>query len=103
MEKQRPLSYNNTDVFLLLFSILSRTSFNNIKTKWHPEVNHHWCTAKNFVVGTKCDLRHDQERLAALRDLGMEPVSREEGERIATELDCQGYLECSALKRVGLK
>jgi len=37
----RPLSYPQTDVFLLCFSIVSPPSFENIRTKWWPEIQHH--------------------------------------------------------------
>jgi GTPase SAR1 family protein len=37
----RPLSYPQTDVFLLCFSIVSPPSYENIRTKWHPEIQHH--------------------------------------------------------------
>ena len=32
-EQLRPLSYPNTDIFLLCFSVVSRISFNNISSK----------------------------------------------------------------------
>jgi len=37
-DRLRPLSYPQTDVFLVCFSIINPTSFANIKTKWVPEV-----------------------------------------------------------------
>lgn len=37
----RPLSYPQTDVFLLCFSVVSPASFENIRTKWFPEIQHH--------------------------------------------------------------
>lgn len=33
----RPLSYPQTDIFLVCFSVVSPASFENIKTKWLPE------------------------------------------------------------------
>jgi hypothetical protein len=44
-DRLRPLSYPQTDVFLVCFSIVSPTSFQNVKTKWVPEVKHH-CPGK---------------------------------------------------------
>ena len=37
-DRLRPLSYPQTDVFLVCFSIISRASLENIKTKWVPEI-----------------------------------------------------------------
>jgi len=36
----RALSYPETDVFLLCFSVVSPASFDNIKTKWYPEIRY---------------------------------------------------------------
>lgn len=33
-----PLFYPQTDVFLICFSLVSPVSFENIPTKWYPEV-----------------------------------------------------------------
>jgi len=52
----RPLSYPQTDIFVLCFSIANRTSFELITTKWCPEIS--VCPeAKITLVGTKSDLR----------------------------------------------
>ena len=37
-DRLRPLSYPQTDVFLLCFAINNPTSFRNIKTKWIEEI-----------------------------------------------------------------
>ena len=40
-DRLRPLSYPQTDIFLIGFSTVSTTSFANVKEKWVPEVRHH--------------------------------------------------------------
>ena len=40
-DRLRPLSYPQTDVFLVAFSLISRPSFENVKAKWFPELKHH--------------------------------------------------------------
>lgn len=40
-DRLRPLSYPQTDVFLVCFSVVSPASFENVKEKWVPEVRHH--------------------------------------------------------------
>jgi small GTP-binding protein len=55
-DRLRPLSYAQTDIFLLCYSLVSRTSFENLRSKWLPEVSHHCPEADVVVVGLKMDL-----------------------------------------------
>src|SRR5665213_2200000 len=41
-DRLRPLSYPQTDVFLIAFSIISPSSFENVRAKWYPAVRHHY-------------------------------------------------------------
>merc|ERR1712065_134362 len=67
-DRLRPLSYPQTDVFLVCFSIVSPTSFQNVKTKWVPEVKHHCPDTKLILVATKMDLRDDKEQIERLKE-----------------------------------
>ncbi|KAL3221999.1 hypothetical protein MRX96_029034 [Rhipicephalus microplus] len=58
-EKLRPLSYPGSDVFLLCYSISSQASYNNILTKWQPELKHHCPSTPYVLVATKADLRQE--------------------------------------------
>ena len=42
----RPLSYDNTDIFLVTFIVVERDSLLNVKFKWHKEVKHYQKNAK---------------------------------------------------------
>lgn len=97
----RALSYPETDVFLLCFSVISPSSFDNIKSKWYLEVSHHCPEAKTILVGTKIDLREDKETLDNLK--GEKLPTLEDGQRLAKEIGAKCYLECSALTQEGLK
>jgi len=97
----RALSYPETDVFLLCFSVVSPPSFDNIKTKWFPEVDHHCPEAKKILVGTKIDLRNDKKILEELK--GEKLPTTEMGENVAKEIQAKAYLECSAYTQEGLK
>ena len=55
----RPLCYPGTDVFLVCFSVVSPTSFHNVKEKWLPELRQHHPRAPILLVGTQSDLRTD--------------------------------------------
>jgi len=102
-DRLRPLSYPGTDIFLLCFSVASRPSFDNIKSKWHPEVQHHCPKSLCMLVGTKIDLREDPQTIAKLRQNGKQPVSVDEALQRRKEIDAVTYMECSALTQKGLK
>mmetsp|Transcript_29758 Transcript_29758/g.50855 ORF Transcript_29758/g.50855 Transcript_29758/m.50855 type:complete len:197 (+) Transcript_29758:62-652(+) len=102
-DRLRPLSYPQTDVFLVAFSLISRSSFENVKAKWWPELKHHAPGAPMILVGTKLDLRADPNTVAKLREKNQSPISSEEGLEMATTIGAVKYLECSALTQKGLK
>ncbi|KAI9349579.1 ras-related c3 botulinum toxin substrate 3 [Obelidium mucronatum] len=102
-DRLRPLSYPQTDVFLVCFSLVNPSSFENVKAKWYPEISHHSPNSPIILVGTKLDLRDDPEILNRLRSHRMSPVTHEDGKRVARDIGAVKYLECSALTQRGLK
>ena len=40
-----------TNVFLICFSVVSPSSYENVMTKWNPEIKHHCPEAPVIVVG----------------------------------------------------
>jgi small GTP-binding protein len=103
-DRLRPLSYPQTDVFLVCFSIISPASFENISAKWFPELSHHCPNAPVILVGTKLDLREDRDTVQRLREKGLAPITYEQGMAKAKQLNAATpYLECSAMTQKGLK
>lgn len=102
-DRLRPLSYPQTDVFLICFSIVSPPSFDNVKAKWYPEIEHHAPGVPIILVGTKLDLKDDPATNEALRAKKMAPVSYEQALQVAKEIKAHKYLECSALTQRNLK
>lgn len=102
-DRLRPLSYPQTDVFLVCFSVTSPASFENVREKWFPEVHHHCPGVPCLIVGTQTDLRDDPSVREKLAKQKMQPVRKEEGERMAKELGAVKYVECSALTQYKLK
>jgi len=102
-DRLRPLSYPQTDVFLICFSIVSRASFDNVKAKWAPEIEHHAPGVPIILVGTKLDLRDDEATKESMRKMRTQPVQYEEALQISREIRAQKYLECSALTQRNLK
>lgn len=98
----RPLSYPQTDVFLMCYSVISRVSFSNVRNAWYPEIRHYNPETPVLLVGTKKDLRGDEAMVQRLRARGETAITGDEGEELCRELDLQGFMECSALTQEGL-
>lgn len=132
-DRLRPLSYPQTDVFLICYSVASPSSFENVTSKWYPEIKHHCPDAPIILVGkststierenhdlttlahcllllvppprtgTKIDLREDRETISLLADQGLSALKREQGQKLANKIRAVKYMECSALTQRGLK
>ena len=95
-DRMRPISYPGTDVFLVCFSVDSHTSFENVKTKWIPEIRTHANKVPFILVGLKTDIRGSGES-------GGKFVSRESGEKLTNEVRGAKYVECSAKTQEGIR
>eukprot|EP00339_Tiarina_fusa_P024706 CAMPEP_0117028814 /NCGR_PEP_ID=MMETSP0472-20121206/20920_1 /TAXON_ID=693140 ORGANISM="Tiarina fusus, Strain LIS" /NCGR_SAMPLE_ID=MMETSP0472 /ASSEMBLY_ACC=CAM_ASM_000603 /LENGTH=163 /DNA_ID=CAMNT_0004736411 /DNA_START=143 /DNA_END=634 /DNA_ORIENTATION=- len=104
-DQMRPLCFPQTDVFIICFSLISPPSYQNVKSRWVPELRKHADTEDpDFVlVGTKLDLRNSEEQLAQLKKDGITPISTEMGKALSKESGARGYFEISALTQDGLK
>lgn len=94
-DRLRPLSYANSNVFVVCFSIGSRTSFENVKDKWVPELRKHAPTTPILLVGTQSDRRQSTG--------GTQLISEGEARKLAKSIKAAGYIECSAKSRDGVK
>lgn len=98
-DRLRPLSYPQTDVFLICFSLVNPASFENVRAKvwdcisfifydscywyfiinyylqWYPEVRHHCPSTPIILVGTKLDLREDKDTIEKLKDKKLAPIT----------------------------
>ncbi|XP_053154667.1 rho-related GTP-binding protein RhoU isoform X3 [Hemicordylus capensis] len=102
-DKLRPLCYTNTDIFLLCFSVVSPSSFQNVSEKWVPEIRCHCPKAPIILVGTQSDLREDVKVLIELDKCKEKPVAEEAARLCAEEIKAASYIECSALTQKNLK
>lgn len=66
---------NMVECFLLK-NHFSPSSFENVTSKWYPELKHHCPEAPIILVGTKIDLRDDRETLSALAEQNLSPCKR---------------------------
>lgn len=102
-DRLRPLSYPDTDVFLICFSLVSPNSFANVGDKWFPEISHHAPGVPKILVGTKLDLRDNPAEVERLRERRQSPISPTQGEAMRKKISAVCYKECSALTQQGLK
>lgn len=93
-DRLRPLSYPNTDVFLVCFSINDRSSLENVQLKWLPELHHFCPNVPRVLVGCKSDLRTSEgdEHYIPLKEI----------HGIASRLGIP-YVETSALTQKGVQ
>lgn len=98
-DRLRILSYPGTDVFLLCFSVVCESSLLNVEERWMPELRSS-CGQEVpvILVGTKTDLRNDEEILNRKERI----ITKEEGRRVANRIHAHRYMECSALNQTGL-
>ena len=77
-DRLRPLSYANANVFLVCFSVTNPVSFENVTSKWWPEVIHFCPEVPQILVGTKLDLRSDSATVEKLKSGGNAPISTDQ-------------------------
>ncbi|CAM4609708.1 unnamed protein product [Leuciscus chuanchicus] len=102
-DRLRTLSYPQTNVFIICYSIGSPSSFANVRHKWHPEVSHHCPSVPILLVGTKRDLRSDTETVKKLKEQGLAPTTNQQGGALAKQIGAVKYMECSALLQEGVR
>lgn len=102
-DRLRPLSYPGTDVFIVCFSLVSPASFENVRSKWIPEIQNHCPNTPFILVGTKLDMRDDATMVASLQAKNQQPISYQQGQQVSKEVGAHKYLECSAMTQRGLK
>jgi len=91
-DRLRPLSYPDSDIVLLCFSVTDRGSFSEILTKWNPEVSHFLDGVPKLLVGLKTDLREQTK----------DAVTYAEAQELAYRIGAC-YVECSAKRREGVE
>jgi small GTP-binding protein len=93
----RQLSYPSSDIFIIAFSLVSRSSLENVKTKWIKEIKTSCPNVPVILVGSKLDLRNKK------LDNDGSFVSTEEGENMSNEIKADKYIEFSALDFYNVK
>jgi GTPase SAR1 family protein len=87
-DRLRPLSYPQTDCFMLCFAVNDWASLEEARDKFVPEVRRSCPTTPIILVGTKADLRETDGASSLI------PVAT--GVELAKALGLVAYVECSA-------
>lgn len=105
-ENQVPTTYSNLDAVIFVFSVVSRNSFNNVETKWVPEIKKTVVgrSIPFILIGNKVDLR--DSKICACQD---EPcfnedhfIQEKEGKDMALRIGALAFIETSAVSGRGL-
>lgn len=101
-DKLRMLAYGQTDVLLICFSLVNTASYENVASRWYPEVREHCAGVPIILVGTKLDLR---DTMASSSDAAQRTnsINHSRGLTMAKRIDAAKYVECSALTHKNLK
>jgi small GTP-binding protein len=95
-KKMRPLSYPQTDAFIVAFSLVDANTYENVETSWIPEVKEHCPNTPFILVRTKSDLRDNPPP-------GVTSIPTSKGEELKKKVGAAEYIECSAMKSTNLK
>ncbi|KAM0674051.1 hypothetical protein GVAV_002569 [Gurleya vavrai] len=93
----RPVSYSETDLIFLCYSIEKKDMLLNIGAKWMPEIRNYCPTAGTFLVGLKSDLRGDPS--VDIKNV----ASERDGEDLKDQIGAAQFLECSAKNNTNVK
>ncbi|RKP26651.1 GTP-binding protein rhoA [Syncephalis pseudoplumigaleata] len=102
-DRLRPLSYPDSHVILICFSVDQPDSLENVQEKWISEVLHFCKGLPILLVACKKDLRHDPKVVESLRRHNQHPVSSSDGAAVANKIGAYKYLECSARTGEGVQ
>jgi len=88
-DRQRVNSYPKAEAVVLCFSIISPFSYENLKTKYLPEIRRYAPGKPIILLGLKADLRTDEDALARLSTRKMTPVSFAQGKPVKSVVECR--------------
>jgi small GTP-binding protein len=95
--KLRHLSYPQTDVFIICFSLVAPHSLENVQSTSVPELKQKLSNTPYIIVGTKCDIRDSvHQQCDEYRERGMESIPSQIGESKSKRIGAPTYIECSS-------
>lgn len=116
-DRLRSLSYDDTDLIMLCYSVDSKDSLENVESKWVGEIADNCPGVKLVLVALKCDLREQEneeeggeggESATQAQASTEEPhekrptINYDQGLEVARRINAARYLECSAMRNRGV-
>lgn len=110
-DRLRSLSYDDTDLIMLCYSVDSKDSLENVESKWVGEIADNCPGVKLVLVALKCDLREasddDEDGVeggtAGPGQREKKPmINYDQGLEVARRINALRYLECSAMRNRGV-
>ncbi|CAH8448578.1 unnamed protein product [Heterobilharzia americana] len=102
-DRLRTVSYPDTDVVVLCFSVDSPDSLENVEEKWMPEIKTFLPGIPVILVANKKDLRDDDVTKRELCKMKQQTVSYDQGKYMAQKIHAEAYVECSAKNKDGVR
>ncbi|KAF7347964.1 GTP binding protein Cdc42 [Mycena sanguinolenta] len=113
-DRLRPLTYPETVIFIVCFSVGSATSLSSVKDKWIPEAIHHCPGVPCVIAATQIDLRPPELKIkfrfpwqnkTAVQQDQQEGIliTTAGGKKLTRELNAAAYVECSAKTLKGVQ
>lgn len=99
----RELFGAKTDVFLVCFSVTEPETLESAQTSWLSELRALSASAPFILVGTKTDLRDEEEVRHRLQQEGKQSIALLKGVKVAKSIGALEYVECSAKNMTSVK
>eukprot|EP01084_Bolivina_argentea_P031738 58738_1 len=88
------LTYGHMDIFLVCFSVVEKSSFLSLETKWLPGIEDHSSDAVIVLVGTQCHLKDAPDK---------QSISAAVIEEYRKKIGAAAYIETSAVKNINVE
>uniref|UniRef100_A0AAF5PYH4 Ras family protein n=1 Tax=Wuchereria bancrofti TaxID=6293 RepID=A0AAF5PYH4_WUCBA len=105
----RPLSYPDTDLFIVCYSVERPESLKSVEEKWIPEIRRFCPDVPVLVVGNKKDIRNEEER-EMQKECNNENfihhkqfVNFDDAIACAKKFSAHQVIECSAKTKEGIR
>lgn len=87
LDRIRKIIYKTADAFILCYSVDNFDSYENVQTKWVPELRSVQPGIPIILVGTKVDLREEGNKKF---------VQTSDGDKLSRSIRARSFLECSS-------